>query len=576
MKKRIGWLLILALFIGIGIWIYKFFNEGENIYTHSNQEFTMKISDIAKIDDDIYIKYNKVIDNRCKDEDCEREGEKLAKLIVINNPHIEYIELSSILDDEKEINKTDYKTKEDKMKIYNTLTRKIEEFVPWHENKVGFYTCGPTVYHYAHIGNMRNYIGHDILDKTLRYLGYDVTRVMNITDVGHLTSDSDSGDDKMVKSAKEEHKTVMDIARFYTDAFFHDFELLNNRMPDIVSPATANINEYIKIIETLLEKGYAYQAGGNIYFDTTKLEDYYQLTNHKADEMVVGVRAGVEEDNSKRNQNDFVLWFTKSKFEDQELKWESPWGVGYPGWHIECTGISIKYLGEHLDIHGGGVDNIFPHHTNEIAQSESYLGHKWCNYWFHNEHLNDESGKMSKSHGAILTVSLLKEKGYNPLSFRYMCLLSHYRKQLTFSFDSLEGAENAYKKLKSKTSSLKFDDNIDENEFNSWKEKFVNCLEDDLNTANAITVLYDLLKSDVNMGTKYRLVSDFDEVLSLDLLKNETKKIENEDEILAKINERNEAKKNKDYEKADKIREELLNMGIVIKDTREGTTYEAI
>lgn len=462
------------------------------------------------------------------------------------------------------------------MKIYNTLTRKIEEFVPWHENKVGFYTCGPTVYHYAHIGNMRNYIGHDILDKTLRYLGYDVTRVMNITDVGHLTSDSDSGDDKMVKSAKEEHKTVMDIARFYTDAFFHDFELLNNRMPDIVSPATANINEYIKIIENLLEKGYAYQAGGNIYFDTTKLKDYYQLTNHKADEMVVGVRAGVEEDNSKRNQNDFVLWFTKSKFEDQELKWESPWGVGYPGWHIECTGISIKYLGEYLDIHGGGVDNIFPHHTNEIAQSESYLGHKWCNYWFHNEHLNDESGKMSKSHGAILTVSLLKEKGYNPLSFRYMCLLSHYRKQLTFSFDSLEGAENAYKKLKSKTSSLKFDDNIDENEFNSWKAKFVNCLEDDLNTANAITVLYDLLKSDVNMGTKYRLVSDFDEVLSLDLLKSETKKIQNEDEILAKINERTEAKKNKDYEKADKIREELLNMGIIIKDTREGTTYEAI
>ena len=462
------------------------------------------------------------------------------------------------------------------MKIYNTLTRKIEEFVPWHENKVGFYTCGPTVYHYAHIGNMRNYIGHDILDKTLRYLGYDVTRVMNITDVGHLTSDSDSGDDKMVKSAKEEHKTVMDIARFYTDAFFHDFELLNNRMPDIVSPATANINEYIKIIENLLEKGYAYQAGGNIYFDTTKLEDYYQLTNHKADEMVVGVRAGVEEDNSKRNQNDFVLWFTKSKFEDQELKWESPWGVGYPGWHIECTGISIKYLGEYLDIHGGGVDNIFPHHTNEIAQSESYLGHKWCNYWFHNEHLNDESGKMSKSHGAILTVSLLKEKGYNPLSFRYMCLLSHYRKQLTFSFDSLEGAENAYKKLKSKTLSLKFDDNIDENEFNSWKTKFVNCLEDDLNTANSITVLYDLLKSDVNMGTKYRLVSDFDEVLSLDLLKSETKKIQNEDEILAKINERTEAKKNKDYEKADKIREELLNMGIVIKDTREGTTYEAI
>ena len=337
------------------------------------------------------------------------------------------------------------------MKIYNTLTRKVEEFVPWNKDIVSFYTCGPTVYHYAHIGNMRNYIGHDVLDKTLRYLGYNVKRVMNITDVGHLSSDSDTGDDKMVSSAKKENKTVMDIARFYTDAFFKDFDALNNRMPDVVSPATANISEYIKIITKLLDDGYAYKSGGNIYFDTTKLKDYYQLTNHKADEMVVGVREGVEEDNNKKNQNDFVLWFTKSKFEDQELKWDSPWGLGYPGWHIECSGISIKFLGEYLDIHGGGVDNIFPHHTNEIAQSESYLGHKWCNYWFHNEHLNDESGKMSKSHGAILTVSVLQEKGYNPLSFRYMCLMSHYRKQLVFSFESLDGAENAYKKLLNKT-----------------------------------------------------------------------------------------------------------------------------
>ncbi len=462
------------------------------------------------------------------------------------------------------------------MKIYNTLTRKLEEFVPWQEGKVGFYTCGPTVYHYAHIGNMRNYIGHDILDKTLRALGYDVKRVMNITDVGHLTSDSDSGDDKMVTSAKKEHKTVMDIARYYTDAFFRDFEDLNNRMPDVVSPATGNINEYIKIIETLLNKGYAYKSGGNIYFDTSMLDDYYKLTNHKADEMVVGVREGVEEDASKKNQNDFVLWFTKSKFDDQELKWESPWGMGYPGWHIECTGISIKHLGEYLDIHGGGVDNIFPHHTNEIAQSESYLGHKWCNYWFHNEHLNDESGKMSKSNGAILTVQVLKEKGYDPLSFRYMCLMSHYRRQLTFSFNSLDGAENAYKKLKSKTSSLKFDNNVNEEDYLVWDKKFMDSLEDDLNTANALTVLHDLLKSDVNEGTKYKLVNKFDSILSLDLLKKDIKKIDNEEEILKKINERNEAKKNKNYELADAIRQELLDKGIVLKDTREGTIYEAI
>ena len=297
------------------------------------------------------------------------------------------------------------------MLLYNTLTRKKEEFIPYDGKRVGFYTCGPTVYHYAHIGNMRNYIGHDILDKTLRYLGYDVTRVMNITDVGHLKSDSDSGEDKMVASAKREHKSVMDIAKFYTDAFFHDFDALNLRRPDIVSPATDNIDEYIKIISKLLEDGYAYQAGGNVYFDVSKVDDYYKLTNHKEDEMVVGVRDGVEYDNNKRNQADFALWFTKSKFEDQDLKWDSPFGVGYPGWHIECSGISIKYLGEHLDIHGGGVDNIFPHHTNEIAQSEAYLGHKWCNYWFHNEHLMDDSGKMSKSKGAILSVSRLIEEG---------------------------------------------------------------------------------------------------------------------------------------------------------------------
>ncbi|MEG1288399.1 MAG: cysteine--tRNA ligase [Bacilli bacterium] len=459
------------------------------------------------------------------------------------------------------------------MKIYNTLTKKVEEFTPWDGNNVSFYTCGPTVYHYAHIGNMRNYIGHDILDKTLRYLGYNVTRAMNITDVGHLTSDSDSGDDKMVSSAKKEHKSVMDIAKFYTDAFFDDFKLLNNGMPDIISPATENIDEYIVIITDLLDKGYAYVAGGNVYFDTSKLEDYYVLTNHLADEMVVGVRDGVEKDDNKKNQNDFVLWFTKSKFDAQDLKWDSPWGEGYPGWHIECTGISIKYLGTHLDIHGGGVDNIFPHHTNEIAQSESYLGHKWCNYWFHNEHLNDDTGKMSKSHGAVLTVSVLKEKGYNPLSFRFMCLLSHYRRQLTFSYESLDGMENAYKKLLNKTNNLDESEEFDKEIFDKWNNEFKNFLMDDLNIANAITLLYDLLKSDVDNNTKYNLVKSFDKVLSLDLLKKDEVNIENDEYINEMIGKRNIAKSNKNYEEADRIRDELLLKGIILKDTREGTEY---
>lgn len=464
----------------------------------------------------------------------------------------------------------------DFMKLYNTLTRKIEEFVPNEEGKVKLYTCGPTVYHYAHIGNIRNYIGHDILDKTLRYLGYEVTRAMNITDVGHLTSDSDSGEDKMEVARKREHKSAMEIAKFYTDAFFDDFKLVNCKMPEIVSPATENIDEYIKIIETLLEKEYAYLSGGNIYFDTSKLDDYYVLTNHQEDSLVVGAREGVEEDSNKRSQADFVLWFTTSKFENHELLWDSPWGRGYPGWHIECSGISIKYLGEYLDIHGGGVDNIFPHHTNEIAQSEAYLGHKWCNYWFHNEHLLDETGKMSKSTGAILTVTLLKEKGYDPLAFRFMCLNSHYRKQLVFSYEALDQAYATLKKLRNRISSIVVEGNVENDKFDFYKNKFVNELSNDLNTANAISVLYEVLKDDtLNGATKVALVSDFDQVLSLDLIQ-EKKSLSNEQYILEQIAKRADAKKNKNFSLADEIRDELVKQGIRLIDGRDGTTYEVI
>lgn len=464
------------------------------------------------------------------------------------------------------------------MLLYNTLTRKKEEFIPYDGKRVGFYTCGPTVYHYAHIGNMRNYIGHDILDKTLRYLGYDVTRVMNITDVGHLKSDSDSGEDKMVASAKREHKSVMDIAKFYTDAFFHDFDALNLRRPDIVSPATDNIDEYIKIISKLLEDGYAYQAGGNVYFDVSKVDDYYKLTNHKEDEMVVGVRDGVEYDNNKRNQADFALWFTKSKFDDQDLKWDSPFGVGYPGWHIECSGISIKYLGEHLDIHGGGVDNIFPHHTNEIAQSEAYLGHKWCNYWFHNEHLMDDSGKMSKSKGAVLSVSRLIEEGYNPLAFKLMCLMSNYRKQLVFSYDILKQVEGVYDKLKNRILAINDIGELDTTKFGYYTDKFKEELSNDLNTANGITLIYDLLKDDsVNGHTKIEIINDFDKVFSLDLTKKTLNtSIDMDKYIKDKIEERRIAKMNKNYELSDSIRDELLDKGIILTDTREGTTYRIV
>lgn len=459
------------------------------------------------------------------------------------------------------------------MYLYNTKTRKIEEFIPWNPQKVTMYTCGPTVYHYAHIGNLRTYIMEDILEKSLNYIGYNVVRCMNITDVGHLSSDADTGDDKMVKSAKSEQKTVLEIADYYTKAFFDDCQELNIKKPEVISPATDNISEYIKIIERLLETGYAYVSGGNVYFDTSKVESYYTLTNQEEDDLIGGVRDTVEVDNNKRNKADFVLWFTKSKFDSQELKWYSPFGVGYPGWHIECSGISLKYLGEYLDIHCGGVDNIFPHHTNEIAQTESFIGHPWCKYWIHGEHLNDASGKMSKSKGDTLTVSTLKNKGYNPLSYRFMCMQSHYRKQLTFTYDSLDGAENAYKKLKNKVLSLNNFGEIDNTIYDEFNNKFKSFLEDDLNTANAISLVYDVLKSDVNDVTKYKLIGDFDKVLSLDLTKPWEISID-EEFIKEKIVERNVAKQNKDYAKADSIREELLNMGIVIKDTREGTIFE--
>ncbi len=463
------------------------------------------------------------------------------------------------------------------MRIYNTLTRKVEDFIPNNKDEVTMYTCGPTVYHYAHIGNLRTYIFEDIFEKTLNYIGYNVKRCMNITDVGHLSSDSDSGEDKMLKGAKREHKTVLEIASYYTEEFKKDCEKLNIKWPEIVSKATDNIDMYFKIIQNLLDKNYAYISGGNIYFDTTKLDDYYVLTNHKIDEMVVGVRDGVDEDLNKKNQADFVLWFTKSKFEDQELKWQSPWGYGYPGWHIECSGISMKYLGEKLDIHCGGVDNIFPHHTNEIAQSEAYLGHKWCNYWVHGEHLNDKSGKMSKSKGEFLTISLLEQKGYDPIVYRFMCLNSHYRKVLVFSYDALDNTKNAYLKLLNKVKNIKENiyGNIDQEAIIKFDKKFKNALEDDLNTSLAITILYDVLKDEtISNNTKFELIKKFDSVLSLSLVKDNKIDPELEKYILEKIEERKQAKINKDYELADKIRKELEEKKILLKDTREGTIYE--
>ena len=483
------------------------------------------------------------------------------------------------------------------MYLYNSATHKKEEFKTHTPGHVEMYTCGPTVYHFAHIGNLRSYIMEDVLEKYLRYAGYSVNRVMNITDVGHLTSDADEGEDKMLKGAKREHKTVMEIAKFYTDAFFSDCAKLNIKTPDVVEPATNCIDDYIRIISQLMDTGYAYFAGGNVYFDTSKMEKYYVFNDFNEEDLAVGVREGVEEDSNKRNKNDFVLWFTKSKFEDQALKWDSPWGVGYPGWHIECSGISMKHLGEDLDIHCGGIDNAFPHHTNEIAQSEAYLGHKWCNYWMHVLHLNTNSGKMSKSKGEFLTVSLLEEKGYDPLAYRLFCLQSHYRKSLVFSWENLDNAQVAYNKLITKVAALKpGDGEVDQEALAALRQKFTAALDNDLNSSLAVTALYDVLKAKTNDETKLAAIADFDRVLSLDLIAKGEKKREelnkqavtagqftivsesgeSDPQVEALIQARQDAKKAKNFAEADRIRDELKAQGIEITDVPGGATWKRI
>ena len=463
------------------------------------------------------------------------------------------------------------------MILYNSLGQTKQEFVPFTEGKVNMYTCGPTVYHYAQIGNLRTYIMEDVLEKYLRFAGYDVNRVMNITDVGHLSSDADTGEDKMLKGAKREHKTVMEIAKFYTDAFFSDCEKLNIKRPDVVEPATNCIDDFIEMITVLLKKGYAYVAGGNVYFDTSKLDAYYVFGNMNEEDLAVGVRDSVEEDENKRNKTDFVLWFTKSKFEDQELKWESPWGLGYPGWHIECSCISKRHNGEYLDIHCGGIDNAFPHHTNEIAQSEAYLGHKWCKYWFHVLHLNDARGKMSKSKGDFLTVSLLESKGYYPIAYRFFCLQSHYRKPLTFSYESLDNCVKAYDKLIKRISSLSKDGDVDLEKAGELIGKFKEAMDNDLNTSLGVTVVYDVLKADTDDATKRYVLGELDKVLSLNLLVEKEESAKESDpqsaEIEALIAKRTEARKNKDWATADAIRDQLAAMKVVVVDTKDGISW---
>ena len=468
------------------------------------------------------------------------------------------------------------------MKLYNSETKKIEELIPNEAGKIKMYTCGPTVYSYAHIGNFRAYIMEDALFNALTFLGYKVERVMNITDVGHLSDDNDYGEDKLLRAATKEHKSVLDIAKFYTDAFKKDFDKLKLSPPMVLKPATECVDTYIEIITKLLEKGFAYKSEGNVYFDTSKLKQYFRFGNQDGKDNLVGVREGVDEDKSKRNQNDFALWFTKSKFEDQALKWDSPWGVGYPGWHIECSGISYKYLGEYLDIHCGAIDNQFPHHTNEIAQSESFFGHKWCSTWFHVGFLNAHDGtKMSKSLGNLYTISQLEEKGFSPMVYKFFNLQTYYRNAVNFSLETLDLAKAAYNKLLKRIANLSNTKvAIDKAMYEKFYKQFADALNNDLNTSLAVTTVFDVLKAETSDSTKVKLILEFDKFFHLgftevienglveDEFDEETKKFV-EEQIALRLT----AKKNRDFALADKIRNELSSKGIELVDTPTGTTY---
>ncbi len=477
------------------------------------------------------------------------------------------------------------------LKLFNTMGKSLQEFKPIKEGFVGFYGCGPTVYNYAHIGNLRAYVFLDILDRTLTFLGYKIKHVMNITDIGHLTGDADDGEDKMLKTAQERHQSVMEIAQFYTDAFIKDIDRLNIRHPDVICRATEHVQEMIELIKKIEANGHTYMAGGNLYYDTTTFADYGKLANLNLEELKAGAgNRGLDE--NKRNPTDFVLWFTKSKFENQALTWDSPWGRGYPGWHIECSAMSMKYLGEQFDIHTGGIDHIPVHHTNEIAQSEGATGKKWVNYWLHNEFLVEKNGKMSKSSGEFLTLQRLIDKGYEALDYRYFLLGAHYRSQVMFSWEAMDSAKNGRKALVNRAKKVleaaggrTADENSLSEKAKGYLDSFKADLENDLATPQALSRLQVAVKdNELKAEDALFLIKKMDSVLALDLLK-ETEssgtpdaELNSTDPEAAQIEQlllqRTQAKKDKDFALADKIRDDLAAKGIIIVDTPTGPTWK--
>ncbi|MBU3907196.1 MAG: cysteine--tRNA ligase [Nanoarchaeota archaeon] len=446
------------------------------------------------------------------------------------------------------------------LKIYNTLTRKKEVFKPIVKGKVGMYTCGPTVYWYQHIGNLRSYIFADILRKVLLYNNYKVKQVMNVTDVGHLTSDADEGEDKMEKAAKKEGKNAQEIANYYLKLFREDFKKLNISEPDVWCKATEHIKEQIELIKKLEKKGFTYKTKDGIYFDTSKLKDYGKLARLKKEGLQAGKRIDLGE---KKNITDFALWKFSEKPGVRQQEWNSPWGVGFPGWHIECSAMSMKYLGENFDIHTGGEDHISVHHTNEIAQSEAATGKKFVNYWLHGAFLMFKGEKVSKSKGGLYTISELEEKGFEPLEYRYFVLTAHYGKPLNFSLGNLEASKNAYQRLKNIISEIKDDKKINKD----YLEQFEEAIDNNLDMPNALQVLWKLVRDEKASG-KYQTIKEMDKVFGLKLLEKE--EISVPDEIKKLVAEREKARKNKEWKLADELREKINRKGYSVDDADEG------
>lgn len=462
------------------------------------------------------------------------------------------------------------------LRFFNTLGRRIEEFIPLESPKVGLYTCGPTVYNYAHLGNYKCYIFEDVLRRTLDLLGYEVKHVMNITDVGHLVSDEDEGEDKMEIGARRENKTPWEIAEYYEKAFFNDINELNILPPHIKCKATDHVQDMIALIARLEARGLAYSSGGNVYFDVEKFRNSYDYSKLDTASYETGKR--IEEDKQKKSPCDFVLWFTKSKFEGHLMNWDSPWGYGYPGWHIECSAMSMKYLGEQFDIHCGGVDHIPVHHTNEIAQSEGATGKiPWVKYWLHNEFLITSSEKMSKSSGEFLTLTKLKNDGFKPLSFRYLCLSAHYRSQLQYNDSAIENAEQSYNRLFNIAMTLKEESAVIGKSDDNCLLQFKTALEDDLNTPQALAIVWGMLR-DKNLSSEVKWASliEFDKVLGFGFAVMEKGKELLPLEIENLIKEREISRKNKDYSRADEIRKMLLEKGIILQDTPQGVKWEKL